>query len=240
MGGWAAGEQDEFAAAVEFLFVVRCFLHYRHERDDNTLDWQAQDAGGEEGDRAGPQAGARGRRGPEIDAAYWMRFYFRHARSVERRLTQMLDVVPTKQRAGRWSVPGRSVFGKTRRQAESATVGFRVENGRAILDAAGGPEGDPAQDPDVVLRAVCGDGADGMRAGPRQRRADVAGAAAALGTTWKKGRRCGGICGRFCWGACGQDAAGDACAGDSGAADPGVPRHRCAGDSRCVPPVHGG
>ncbi|HEV2645552.1 MAG TPA: [protein-PII] uridylyltransferase [Acidobacteriaceae bacterium] len=151
VGGWAAGEQDEFAAAVEFLFVVRCFLHYRHERDDNTLDWQAQDLAAKKGiglDRR--QVRAEGE-APEIDAAYWMRFYFRYARSVERRLTQMLDVVPTKQRAGRWSVPGRSVFGKTRRQVESATVGFRVENGRAILNASGGPEGDPAQDPEVVL-----------------------------------------------------------------------------------------
>src|ERR1700731_2818801 len=35
---------SEFALAVAFLQLVRCFLHYRHERDDNTLDWQAQDA----------------------------------------------------------------------------------------------------------------------------------------------------------------------------------------------------
>src|SRR5947208_2612063 len=37
-------DREEFHQAVEFLFRVRCFLHYRHERDDNTLDWQAQDA----------------------------------------------------------------------------------------------------------------------------------------------------------------------------------------------------
>src|SRR5262249_3188076 len=35
-------EDNEFRKAVEFLWLVRCFLHYRHERDDNTLDWQAQ------------------------------------------------------------------------------------------------------------------------------------------------------------------------------------------------------
>ena len=39
-----AEEDSEFRKAVEFLWLVRCFLHYRHERDDNTLDWQAQDA----------------------------------------------------------------------------------------------------------------------------------------------------------------------------------------------------
>jgi [protein-PII] uridylyltransferase len=145
-GGWAAGEQEEFAAAVEFLSVVRCFLHYRHERDDNTLDWQAQDAAAKE--RIGLER--RQDDGPGMDAAYWMRLYFRHARSVERRLTQMVEVVPTKQRTGRWSVPG--MFGKARRQAEPAVGGFRVEGGRAALQAAGGADGDPAHDPDVVLQ----------------------------------------------------------------------------------------
>ncbi len=44
LGGVRAGDREEFRQAVEFLFTVRCFLHYRHERDDNTLDWHAQDA----------------------------------------------------------------------------------------------------------------------------------------------------------------------------------------------------
>ncbi|HEV2619575.1 MAG TPA: HD domain-containing protein, partial [Acidobacteriaceae bacterium] len=145
-GGWAAVEQEEFVAAVEFLFVVRCFLHYRHERDDNTLDWQAQDAAARE--RIGLERRQEDGRG--MDAAYWMRLYFRHARSVERRLTQMLDSVPSKQQAGRWSVPG--IFGKTRRQAEPAAVGFRIEGGRAVLNASGSANGDPAHDPEVVLQ----------------------------------------------------------------------------------------
>ena len=42
--GFVAADRSEFGQAVEFLLSVRCFLHYRHERDDNTLDWQAQDA----------------------------------------------------------------------------------------------------------------------------------------------------------------------------------------------------
>jgi [protein-PII] uridylyltransferase len=150
IGGFAAGELEEFAEAVEFLFVVRCFLHYRHERDDNTLDWQAQDAAAKQriGLDRSPAAEAR----PAADAAYWMRLYFRHARSVERRLTQMLEIVPARQRVGRWSVPVKSIFSKTRRQVEPATVGFRIEAGRAILNAAGAGAGDPAQDPEVVLQ----------------------------------------------------------------------------------------
>src|SRR6185437_15390678 len=78
-------EDGEFSKAVEFLWLVRCFLHYRHERDDNTLDWQAQDAA------AAAAVGLSGQ-GPEgADAGYWMRFYFRYARSVQRRVMQAME-----------------------------------------------------------------------------------------------------------------------------------------------------
>jgi [protein-PII] uridylyltransferase len=150
LGGLASGEMEEFAEAVEFLFVVRCFLHYRHERDDNTLDWQAQDAAAKE--RIGLDRSRVAAERPTVDAAYWMRLYFRHARSVERRLTQMLEIVPAKQRVGRWSVSGKSIFSKGRRQVEPTAAGFRVEGGRAILNAVGAGEADPAQDPEVVLQ----------------------------------------------------------------------------------------
>jgi [protein-PII] uridylyltransferase len=79
-----------------------------------------------------------------------MRLYFRHARSVERRLTQMLEVVPAKQRTGRWTVP--RAFSKARRPPEAAPVGFRIEGGRAVLSAPSSATGDPAQDPEVVLQ----------------------------------------------------------------------------------------
>jgi [protein-PII] uridylyltransferase len=148
-----ASDQDEFRQAVEFLFVVRCFLHYRHERDDNTLDWQAQDAAAAADIGMGsrrvrrPSADVAGeKRAP--DAAYWMRLYFRHARSVERRLTQMLEDAPTtKPRLG---ILG-SVKARARRGAEPAVAGFKVVGGRAVLDGVG-VEGDPAHDPDVVLQ----------------------------------------------------------------------------------------
>ena len=41
-GGLTGGE---FGAATRFLSAVRCFLHYRHERDDNVLDWQGAGCG---------------------------------------------------------------------------------------------------------------------------------------------------------------------------------------------------
>jgi [protein-PII] uridylyltransferase len=145
--GLAVGEREEFAQAVEFLCVVRCFLHYRHERDDNTLDWQAQDAAALQ--LIGPGRERTLREGSTVDAAYWMRLYFRHARSVEQQLTHMLEMVPAKHRAGRWTVPS---FKKARRPAEPSRVGFRVEGGRAILNGIASTTGDPAQDPEVVLQ----------------------------------------------------------------------------------------
>jgi [protein-PII] uridylyltransferase len=132
-------DDKEFRKAVEFLWLVRCFLHYRHERDDNTLDWQAQDAAAE------TMVGLAGRRPKKADAAYWMRVYFRHARSVERRVEQVMDEVP----AGKAATKLLGV--KRERKTEAPQHGFRVEKGRVKLDAVGRLH-DPAQDPDVVLQ----------------------------------------------------------------------------------------
>ena len=133
-------DDKEFRKAVEFLWLVRCFLHYRHERDDNTLDWQAQDAAAEE------TVGLTGRKPKKADAAYWMRAYFRHARSVERRVKQMLDELPVGK-------PATKLLGLKRdRKAEVAQHGFRVEKGRVQLEAVGEFGHEPAHDPDVVLK----------------------------------------------------------------------------------------
>jgi [protein-PII] uridylyltransferase len=134
-----AEKDREFRRAVEFLWLVRCFLHYRHERDDNTLDWQAQDVAAES------MVGLTGRKPKKADAAYWMRVYFRHARSVERRVKQMMDELP----AGK--TPAKLAGLKRDRKAETQH-GFRVEKGRVKLDAVGKSGHDPAQDPDVVLQ----------------------------------------------------------------------------------------
>jgi len=133
-------EDKEFGKAVEFLWLVRCFLHYRHERDDNTLDWQAQDAAAE------TMVGLTGRRPKKEEAAYWMRVYFRHARSVERRVKQMMDELPVGRATAK--LPGL----KRDRKAETPLQGFRVEKGRVRLDAVGESGHEPAQDPDVVLQ----------------------------------------------------------------------------------------
>src|SRR5271169_1350915 len=72
--------------ALDFQMSVRCFLHFRHGRHDNTLFWEAQD-----------EAAARkiGASDAEIaSAADWMRIYFGHVRGVHRVCTQLLEEIP--------------------------------------------------------------------------------------------------------------------------------------------------
>ena len=67
-------------------------------------------------------------------------------------LTQMLDVVTGKPHKVNWTASAKAAFARSRRSADPDPVGFRVVNGRLLLDAATQAAGDPAQDPDVVLQ----------------------------------------------------------------------------------------
>lgn len=72
--------------ALEFLTSVRTFLHYRQGRDDNMLTWESQD-----------EAATRhiGITDPApLDAAVWMRTYFRHARALHHECLRLLEAVP--------------------------------------------------------------------------------------------------------------------------------------------------
>ncbi|PYY21627.1 MAG: [protein-PII] uridylyltransferase [Acidobacteria bacterium] len=80
--------QFELNSAVEFLFSLRCFLHYRHRRDDNLLSWEAQDAAAASGIGVGRQ---------DMETAQWMRVYFRHARLVAGAAIQLLEELPVKK-----------------------------------------------------------------------------------------------------------------------------------------------
>jgi [protein-PII] uridylyltransferase len=73
-------------SAFDFLAAARCFLHFRHGRDDNTLDWQSQD-------EAAAQSIGLETRGT-ADPAYWMRTYYRHARTVYRRAVLLMEHLP--------------------------------------------------------------------------------------------------------------------------------------------------
>jgi len=134
----SAEEGNDFSKAVEFLWLVRCFLHYRHERDDNTLDWQAQDAA------AARAIGVEGGKPRGNDAAYWMRYYFRCARSVERRVRQRIGEAS--------AVKAPSMLSGLRRERRAeGHRGFRVERRMAVLDGVDRSGQDAASDPDVVL-----------------------------------------------------------------------------------------
>ena len=79
-----ASARRQLEPALEFLMALRCFLHFRHGRDDNALSWTDQD-----------EAAARKIGGSEtMSAADWMRIYFGHARSVHRLSTQLLEEIP--------------------------------------------------------------------------------------------------------------------------------------------------
>ena len=147
-------ELDEFSDAALFLTSARCFLHFRHERDDNTLDWQAQDAAAER--RIGLSQASLG----TLDAAYWMRAYFRHARIVERRLQRELE--SSGQHLHSVS-PGRG-------PKLPAHAGFALKAGMLHLAETLPGGADPAAEPDVVLSAFAAMAATGARLSARSER----------------------------------------------------------------------
>jgi [protein-PII] uridylyltransferase len=86
---FAPSLRNKLGAALEFLMSVRCFLHFRHSRDDNVLAWDAQ------AEAAAAQIGVAN--GGELTASDWMRIYFGHARTVHRMCTQLLFEIPAER-----------------------------------------------------------------------------------------------------------------------------------------------
>ena len=123
--------RKQLEAALDFLMAARCFLHFRHGRDDNTLSWEAQD------EAAVRKIGAAG--SPELSAADWMRIYFRHARAVQRTVTQLLEEIPEA-----WSSLYRQ-FQSWR--ARLSTPDFSVVDGLVFLQ-----QPSALQDPEMLLR----------------------------------------------------------------------------------------
>ena len=85
-GGVFQSARGDAEAAFDFLAAARCFLHFRHGRDDNTLDWQSQD------EAAALSIGLETR--GTADPSYWMRTYYRHARVVYRRAALLMEHLP--------------------------------------------------------------------------------------------------------------------------------------------------
>ncbi len=128
-------EGGELRDAVAFLSAVRCFLHYRHERDDNILDWEAQDAAAQQ------RIGLPDRAGSGVDAAYWMRVYFRHARVIEKRLLREAES------SGLQVETPTSV----KRLRGSNETGFRIKAGVLELEPVSSRGLDVALEPEIVL-----------------------------------------------------------------------------------------
>ena len=79
----SVSEEEQAKGAMDFLSSIRCFLHYRNQRNDNTLTYELQAAAAER---------ALGVTGPvPANAAEWMRIYFRHARTLNRMLLRYLE-----------------------------------------------------------------------------------------------------------------------------------------------------
>ncbi len=111
--------RKQMDAALEFLMAARCFLHFRHGRDDNSLSWEAQD------EAAARKIGAAD--AADVSAADWMRIYFRHARAVQRTVMQLLEETPEA-----WSTLRRQFQGWKSRPSSSD---FSVVDGLIFLQA---------------------------------------------------------------------------------------------------------
>ena len=89
----AATEEELAAIAVEFLSAIRCFLHYKNGRNDNTLTYELQAAAAE--CSLGALHGAA--RKATRNAEEWMRLYFRQARTLNRQLLRYIEQKPVAQ-----------------------------------------------------------------------------------------------------------------------------------------------
>jgi [protein-PII] uridylyltransferase len=112
-GGVFQSARGDAEAAFDFLAAVRCFLHFRHGRDDNTLDWQSQD------EAASNSIGLETR--GTADPAYWMRTYYRHARVIYRRAALLMEHLP---------VPVSFYKQFRRRRSPIAGTDFLLDQGR--------------------------------------------------------------------------------------------------------------
>lgn len=135
----AGSVEDEWHRALDFLLSLRCFLHYRHGRDDNTLSWEAQDEAALRSIGMASAGGAESGQPSAPAAADWMRTYFKHARVIHKVAKQYLDEVP----AARSSLYQQ--FQRWRSRVSNADCS--VVNGRILLHQS---TATPA--PDLIFR----------------------------------------------------------------------------------------
>jgi [protein-PII] uridylyltransferase len=120
----------EMLAALDFLSSCRCHLHYRHGRDDNTIEWAAQEEMAARGIATGS--------GP-TSPSEWMRLYFRHAKDVHRNSSQLIAQI-SRERS--------SLFHSFQQwRSRVSNREFSVHDGRVYFQQAG-----DAREASVVLR----------------------------------------------------------------------------------------
>jgi len=129
----------DFQQAADFLATVRCFLHYAHDRDDNTLYWSAQDSA------AAASLGLGDLGGRIADSSVWMRAFFRNARTISRRANQLLEEAPL--------LRGTSFVDQLRRKNKRIQAdGYYIQHDHVFFDQPATPRSpDPVTDPDIVL-----------------------------------------------------------------------------------------
>jgi [protein-PII] uridylyltransferase len=123
-------DDDNVLEAMQFLSSARCYLHYRTNRDENIVSWEAQE------DLAARGIGAAME---PLSSAEWMRLYFRNAKAIYRNATQLLE-----QTAATRSTLVRS-FRRWRSRASNEE--FSIVDRRVYIQQAAG-----ARDAEVVLR----------------------------------------------------------------------------------------
>jgi [protein-PII] uridylyltransferase len=123
--------RKQLDAALEFLMAARCFLHFRHGRDDNALTWEAQD------EAAARKIGASD--AADVTAADWMRIYFGHARAVQRTVMQLQEEIPEA-----WSSLRRQFQGW---KSRPSSPDFSVVDGMIFLQ-----QSSSLRDPEMLLR----------------------------------------------------------------------------------------
>lgn len=130
MGAGKQSGHNAVLEAIEFLSSTRCYLHYLHSRDDNNVNWAAQEELAARGIGTGS--------GP-LSPAEWMRLYFGHARAVYRDNGQLLKQI----------LQGRSSLYRSFQHWRSriSNSEFSVVEGRVYLQQAAS-----ARDAEAVLR----------------------------------------------------------------------------------------
>src|SRR5258708_21810438 len=137
LGDWSGASslrapvRKQLDAALEFLMAARCFVHFRHGRDDNGLSWEAQDEAAARKIGAGDAA--------DLTAADWMRIYFGHARAVQRTVMQLLEEIPEA-----WSSLRRQFQGW---RSRPSSPDFSVVDGMIFLQ-----QSSSLRDPEMLLR----------------------------------------------------------------------------------------